>query len=160
MTFTLHIALDVADLERSIAFYDAFLDRAPTKRKPNYAKYELTDPGLVLTLNATVGVRAGGSLSHLGLRVGDDAALRSAHARIVEAGLAVDLEEEQVTCCYAVQDKFWVRDPDGNAWEIYRFLEDSDAQSDAQAGPVAVGGDACCPTTPIPAGQAPGTSCC
>ena len=67
----------------------------------------------------------GNALSHLGLRVSNDARLRMEHARIDAAGIPIELEEDSVTCCYAVQNKFWVRDPDGNAWEIYSFVEDA-----------------------------------
>ncbi len=138
-TFHMHLALNVRDLGRSVDFYSAFLGQAPAKLRPDYAKFEDRDPGLILTLNAVPDAARGSALSHLGLRVGNDARLRVERARIEAAGIPIELEEDHVTCCYAVLNKFWVRDPDGNAWEIYRFLEDADAKSAETA-------KSCCPT--------------
>jgi len=28
------------------------------------------------------------------------------------------------TCCYALREKYWLTDPDGDSWEIYAILED------------------------------------
>jgi len=153
-TFRTHVSLNARDVARSIAFYTTLFGVPPTKARVDYAKWDLADPGLVLSVNAASGLgepEAGrpAQLSHLGLRVDDDAVLRAEHARLAAAGVPILLEETGVTCCYAVQDKFWVHDPDGNAWEIYRFLGDAATKSGEHA-PV----DACCPT---PAGAA---SCC
>ena len=138
-TFRMHLALNVRDIERSVAFYTSFLGQAPAKLRPDYAKFEARDPGLILTLNEVPDVARSSALSHLGLRVSNDARLQVARARIESVGIPIELEEDHVTCCYALQNKFWVRDPDGNAWEIYRFLEDADAKSSESAG-------TCCPT--------------
>ena len=125
---------------RSVDFYTAFLGQAPTKLRPDYAKFEAQDPGLILFLNAVPDAGdAGDALDHLGLRVSNDARLQVEHARIEAAGIPIEREEDHVTCCYAVQNKFWVRDPDGNVWEIYRFLEDADAKSAEEA-------ESCCTT--------------
>jgi hypothetical protein len=34
------------------------------------------------------------------------------------------------TCCYARQDKIWVRDPDGTPWEVFATHEDSEHESE------------------------------
>ncbi|MBW3670346.1 MAG: glyoxalase/bleomycin resistance/dioxygenase family protein, partial [Acidobacteria bacterium] len=41
-----------------------------------------------------------------------------------EAGL-VSRDEMQTDCCYATQDKTWVKDPDGNECEAFVVLEDN-----------------------------------
>ena len=150
-TFRTHLSLNARDIERSIAFYTTLFG-PPTKTRPDYAKWDLEDPGLVLAVNAAPGLPPTGSstLSHLGLRVADDVTLQREHARLTRAGVPILLEETGVTCCYAVQNKFWVHDPDGNAWEVYHFLEDADAKGEGNQGQVQdtrTGGDVCCPTT-------------
>lgn len=70
-----------------------------------------------------------------------------------QAGL-VTRDEMQTDCCYALQDKAWVQDPDGNEWEVFAVLEDRlPEQSDAQP-PYGAPAEsaACCP----PACCAPG----
>lgn len=141
----MHVSLNVHDLERSSAFYAALLGQPPAKRREDYAKFEHEEPALVLTLNdASDGPqpesRSKVGLSHLGVRVATDATIDEARARIVAAGLEVSLEEPGVTCCYALQNKFWVADPDGNAWEWYRVLADTD-ERDGEAAD-----SACCST--------------
>ena len=45
-----------------------------------------------------------------------------------DAGL-ITRDEMQTSCCYALQDKTWVRDPDGNEWEVFVVLEDNLAET-------------------------------
>ncbi|MEO0457562.1 MAG: ArsI/CadI family heavy metal resistance metalloenzyme [Cyanobacteria bacterium P01_A01_bin.114] len=116
--FKAHVALRVSDLSRSIAFYQAFLDVEPVKHKVGYAKFELDNPGLNLTLNASEAAPVRGALSHLGIQVDSADALTHAIARLKSAGLTPS-EEFNTDCCYALQDKAWVTDPDGNRWEIF-----------------------------------------
>lgn len=117
-TFKTHVALRVTDLDRSIAFYRAMFDAQPVKHKPDYAKFDLENPGLNLTLNVGDAIDRHGSLSHLGVQVDSTQAVRDAIARFKTAGLAT-FEEQDTDCCYALQDKVWVTDPDGNRWEIF-----------------------------------------
>ena len=112
-----HVALNVADVAASVAFYRAFLGREPVKLKPGYAKFELEDPGLNLTLNQT-GPHEAGALNHLGIQGATSAEVAAATQRLRAAGLA-PRTEEQVDCCHALQDKAWVSDPDGHAWEVF-----------------------------------------
>lgn len=117
-----HLSLNVADLPKSIAFFQVFFGCEPAKNRGNYAKFELADPPLVLSLEPH---RAppGGNLNHLGFRLEDSAALVEVQRRLELAGIST-LREEGVECCYARQTKFWVHDPDGNMWEVYTLHED------------------------------------
>jgi catechol 2,3-dioxygenase-like lactoylglutathione lyase family enzyme len=117
-TFKTHVALRVANLEDSIAFYQAMFGVAPVKHKVGYAKFDLDNPALNLTLNLGQGIQPHGTLSHLGIQVGSTGDVQAAIARFTEAGLQL-FEEQDTDCCYALQDKVWVTDPDGNRWEIF-----------------------------------------
>lgn len=116
--FKTHVALNVADLHRSVAFYRAMFAIEPTKYKDDYAKFDLDNPGLNLALNSVDTAVNPGSLSHLGIQVDSREAVAAAIARFQVAGLAT-LEERSTDCCYALQDKVWVTDPDGHRWEIF-----------------------------------------
>ncbi|HEY9880062.1 MAG TPA: ArsI/CadI family heavy metal resistance metalloenzyme [Leptolyngbyaceae cyanobacterium] len=117
-TFKTHVALRVTNLERSIAFYQTLFGLAPVKHKPDYAKFDIDNPGLNLTLNVSEGIAPHGALSHLGVQVDSTETVRDAIARLKAVGLTL-LEEHNTDCCYALQDKVWVSDPDGNRWEIF-----------------------------------------
>ena len=135
----MHVALNVAHLDRSVAFYEALFDREAAKRRPDYAKFTLDEPALVFSLNP---VRPGvgpDRLSHLGFQVASSAALEEARRRLSSAGFSLR-DEPATTCCYAVQNKFWISDPDGNEWEFYELLADAPVHS----GPRGAGVEACC----------------
>jgi len=117
-TFKTHVALRVADLNRSIAFYQAMFGADPVKHKADYAKFDIDNPGLNLTLNVESDIVCLGTLSHLGIQVDSSQAVEGAIARFKAAKLAT-FEEHNTDCCYALQDKVWVTDPDGNRWEIF-----------------------------------------
>lgn len=117
-TYKTHVALRVTDLTRSIQFYETLFGHAPVKHKVDYAKFDVENPGLNLTLNVSDRLQEHGALSHLGIQVDSSDAVRAAIARFKTAGL-VTFEEHDTDCCYALQDKVWVTDPDGNRWEIF-----------------------------------------
>ena len=128
-----HISLNVSDLPRSAAFYRRFFGE-PTKLKSDYAKFVSADPEIHLALQpGRRGSDGEGALSHLGIRVGSSDEVRRWRQTLVEQGLPAEAEKRE-DCCYALQDKFWVSDPDGNRWEVYNVIEDHEAASrEAQA---------------------------
>ncbi|MBD2464578.1 VOC family protein [Oscillatoria sp. FACHB-1407] len=117
-TLKTHVALRVANLDKSIAFYQAMFGVSPVKHKVDYAKFDLENPALNLTLNTAETIQPQGTLSHLGIQVGSTEDVQAAIARFAKAGLNL-FEEKNTDCCYALQDKVWVTDPDGNRWEVF-----------------------------------------
>jgi catechol 2,3-dioxygenase-like lactoylglutathione lyase family enzyme len=118
-----HLALNVKDVEKSIEFYKLMLGLEPSKVRTGYAKFDVETPPLNLTLNQNpFGER--GALSHLGIQVGSTEDVVTMRERWHAAGLRT-LDEMQTSCCYALQDKTWVADPDGNEWEAFVVLEDN-----------------------------------
>ncbi len=113
-----HVALNATNIDNSVAFYQAMFGVAPVKHKVDYAKFDLANPPLNLTLNLAENVQQGGALSHLGVQVESTQDVQAAINRFKEAGLAL-FEEKDTDCCYALQDKVWVTDPDGNSWEVF-----------------------------------------
>jgi catechol 2,3-dioxygenase-like lactoylglutathione lyase family enzyme len=112
-----HLSLNVSDLGRSVAFYRSLFNAEPAKLRGDYAKFEIDDPPVVLSLEPTP--RAiGGPLNHLGFRMPNAAALVAMQERLERAGIRSQ-REEGVECCYARQTKFWVHDPDNTLWEVY-----------------------------------------
>jgi len=112
-----HLSLNVSRLARSVEFFKALLDVPPAKLHDDYAKFEIDDPPLVLSLEPH-GVGSGGALNHVGFRLPDSATLVETQRRLEAAGISTQ-REEGVECCYARQTKFWVHDPDDTLWEIY-----------------------------------------
>src|SRR5262249_44632102 len=118
-----HLALNVHNVETSIEFYKKMLGIQPSKVRSGYAKFNVQNPPLNLTLNQhSFGER--GALSHLGIQVASTEDVLAIRKRWVEAGL-ITRDEMQTDCCYATQDKTWVRDPDGNEWEAFVVLVDN-----------------------------------
>ena len=118
-----HLSLNVASLTASVEFFQALFGHEAAKCRPDYAKFELEEPPVVLSLEPHAGLSAGGALNHLGFRLGSSAELVEWQRRLEVAGISTQ-REEGVECCYARQTKFWVRDPDNNLWEIYVLEED------------------------------------
>ncbi len=148
----LQLALNVDDLEQSIAFYSTLFGTEPAKVKPGYANFAVAQPPLKLVLIENPG--QGGSLNHLGVEVGSVDEVDSELARLGAAGFA-SLEERDSTCCYAKQDKFWVTEtPHGERWEVYTVLEDSETFAGAP------GGSTCCGTDAAATEGAVETACC
>jgi catechol 2,3-dioxygenase-like lactoylglutathione lyase family enzyme len=121
----IQLAINVDDLTESIAFYGKLFGTQPSKVRPGYANFAIADPPLKLILLESLG--HGGSLNHLGVEVADTSAVDAEQRRLAQAGLAF-IDERDTTCCYALQNKFWVEGaPDGERWEIYTVLADSEA---------------------------------
>ena len=119
-----HVSLNVRDLPRAVAFYEVLFGKTPAKHRSDYAKFEVEDPPLVLSLEPARRV-TGTTLNHLGLRMPAPEALVDIQRRLEEHGYATR-RENGVACCYAKQTKFWARDPDGRRWEVYVLEEDLD----------------------------------
>ena len=127
----LQLALNVDDLETSIAFYSTLFGTEPHKRRPGYANFAIAEPPLKLVLIESPG--SGGSINHLGVEVEDVDTVDAEVTRLAAAGLATT-EERGTTCCYAKQDKFWVQGtPDGERWEVYTITDDAPAEQPAPA---------------------------
>jgi predicted enzyme related to lactoylglutathione lyase len=139
-----HLALTVSSVEGSVPFYEALFGVTPEKVRPGYAKFSVPEPALNFTLNQ--GSRAGlGAFNHGGIQVASSNDVLEAKERLVSAGLAA-FDELDTTCCYARQDKIWVRDPDGTPWEVFATHADT---NDAGEGGLAIAeSEACgCGTT-------------
>ena len=126
------LALNVSDLDEAIAFYSKLFDTTPAKVRPGYANFAIVDPPLKLVL--IEGHGEPGSLNHLGVEVASTEEVSTAQARLAGTGLPTATEDE-VTCCYALQDKVWVDGPDREPWEIYTVL--ADAETDTLRGDAA-----------------------
>ena len=128
-----HMGLAVQDLQQSVAFYQTLFGQEPSKTRAGYAKYEVAEPPLNLSLNQ-VGGQTGPNnpVTHFGIQVKTSAAVSAVARRLAEAGVATKVEEN-VTCCYARQHKVWVTDPDGNNWEVYVVLDENGAHHHSSA---------------------------
>jgi catechol-2,3-dioxygenase len=125
----LQLALNVSDLDEGIAFYSRLFGTSPAKVRPGYANFEIADPPLKLVLFERDGaVDHDHKLNHLGIEVDSTDEVTAAAARLAGEGLAATAPGEQ-TCCFAVQDKTYVTDPDGEPWEIYVVKADAPAVS-------------------------------
>ncbi|MBX6389713.1 MAG: VOC family protein [Frankia sp.] len=120
------LALNVTDVDAAVTFYEKLFGVAPAKRRPGYANFAVDTPPLKLVLIENPqarGAGVAGALNHLGVEVETTKEVTAAAGRLAGAGLDTAMEEN-TTCCYAVQDKVWVDDPDGAPWEIYTVLAD------------------------------------
>ncbi len=149
------LALRVADLQGSIAFYARLFGAEPAKVRPGYANFAIAEPPLKLVLlEGSAGEPT--RLDHLGVEVASTAEVAAATSRLAEAGLAT-LEENDTSCCYALQDKVWVTAPGAEPWEVYTVKADADT-----LGKSSEGADGCCAGEPAAAsvgGTAAGCGC-
>ena len=122
-TLKAHLAINVDNVENSIAFYKKMFGIEPSKVRTGYAKFDVQNPPLNFTLNQ-IPFTGKGALSHLGIQVATTDDVVAMKTRWETEGL-IPREEMQTTCCYALQDKAWVNDPDGNEWEVFVVLEDN-----------------------------------
>jgi catechol 2,3-dioxygenase-like lactoylglutathione lyase family enzyme len=128
-----HLALNVRSVERSLEFYKKMFGLEPSKVRPGYAKFDVVNPPLNLTLNE-VPFTERGALSHLGIQLATTEDVLSMRRNWMDAGLDTR-DEMQTNCCYALQNKTWVQDPDGNEWEAFVVLEDNLATTSACCAP-------------------------
>jgi catechol 2,3-dioxygenase-like lactoylglutathione lyase family enzyme len=140
MANAFHVSLNVSSIPAAVERYRRILGAEPAKLRADYAKFELADPPLVLSLNLG---GPPGTVGHLGIRRPDSSEVASELKRAGDAALE-PFSQEGVTCCYAKADKFWVRDADGLAWEMYAFLEDADAEPAPAPSAVSPARSGCC----------------
>jgi catechol 2,3-dioxygenase-like lactoylglutathione lyase family enzyme len=129
------LALNVTDIDAAVDFYGKLFGAEPAKRRPGYANFAIDQPPLKLVL---IEAPEGGTINHLGVELADTDEVSVASDRLVSSGL-VTREEMGIECCYALQDKVWVNDPDGAPWEWYTVLADSQVKS-----PTADSASGCC----------------
>jgi catechol 2,3-dioxygenase-like lactoylglutathione lyase family enzyme len=151
------LALNVSDLDEAVEFYSKLFATEPAKLRPGYANFAVADPPLKLVLieDAT---QAPGSLNHLGVEVATTEEVTAAQTRLAAEDLPT-ATEEQVNCCFALQDKVWVDGPGGEPWEIYTVLSDADMPA-GELRTADPSGAACCSTRPDLAVTGSGSSCC
>lgn len=123
-----HLALNVKNVEQSIVFYRNLFGIEPSKVRRGYAKFDVANPPLNFTLNE-VPFESSGALSHLGIQVATTDDVLAMRENWIERGL-ITRDEMQTSCCFALQDKTWVQDPDGNEWEVFVVLEDNLPEAD------------------------------
>ena len=154
----LQLALNVSDLEEAIGFYTKLFATPPAKVRPGYANFAVADPPLKLVLIEEATARASGvagALNHLGVEVEEAIEVAQASRRLSEEGLDT-LDQQDTTCCFAVQDKVWVEDPDATPWEIYTVLSDAPVET-------GIAGDGTCCTDAgdaVPTGTVGSANCC
>ena len=154
------LALNVANLDDAVVFYSKLFGVEPAKLRPGYANFAVAEPPLKLVL--IEGGGEPGTLNHLGVEVESTEQVADAQRRLAAVGLATSVED-QVSCCYAVQDKVWVDDPNGAPWEIYTVLADVEMPAGELRTVDPVSGAQCCATRPDLAGVAASESpsaCC
>lgn len=145
-----HISLNVSAIDRSVEFYEKAFGIPATKRRPGYAKFDLQSPSLNLSM--VEAARTGVNASHFGIQVASTEDVLEAKRRFESAGLKT-LTEEDTACCYAVQDKVWVDDPDGNSWEVFVVKSDAPVMRETSS-------TCCAPTSTIKAQVSDGPGCC
>ena len=142
------LALNVSNLDDAVTFYSKLFMTEPAKRRPGYANFAIDEPPLKLVLIEGNGTP--GTLNHLGVEVESTQAVADAQARLAAGGLAT-ATENQVECCFALQDKVWVDGPDAEPWEIYTVLADVEMPA-GQLRTIEPGDDAsdalCCSSAP------------
>ena len=159
----LQLALNVSNLDEAVDFYSKLFGADPAKLRPGYANFAIADPPLKLVLMEDTTARGhgtGGALNHLGVEVETTDEVAAATGRLSEGGLETEVQE-QATCCYAVQDKVWVNDPDSVPWEVYTVLADAPPETG-----IAGDGRCCIPEAvqgiraSVGGGQPESSSCC
>lgn len=139
------LALNVSDLDQAVDFYSKLFATEPAKRRSGYANFAIADPPLKLVL--VEGSAAPGTLNHLGVEVAGTEQVAASTARLQAEGMTT-ATEDQVSCCFAVQDKVWVDAPDGEPWEIYTVLSDPETLDDDSRTSSLAGDAMCCASAP------------
>ncbi|MGX1848814.1 ArsI/CadI family heavy metal resistance metalloenzyme [Streptomyces sp. NPDC055299] len=151
------LALRVSDLEASVTFYSKLFGTEPAKRREGYANFAITEPPLKLVLiEGEPGQET--RLDHLGVEVESTSQVTAAATRLKDAGLAT-FEENDTSCCYAVQDKVWVLGPGKEPWEVYVVKADADTLGKSADPSADASGDGCCASEKDQADPTPACAC-
>jgi catechol 2,3-dioxygenase-like lactoylglutathione lyase family enzyme len=153
-----HVHVAVRNLQESIRFYSTMFGVEPSVLKPDYAKWMLDDPRVNFAISERAQVVG---VNHLGVQADTDEELDQIHANLVRADQAV-VAEKGVHCCYAHSDKYWIKDPQGIAWESFRSFDAAPlaiAELAAPAGACGSGDTSCCAPA-AEAGAKTATACC
>jgi catechol 2,3-dioxygenase-like lactoylglutathione lyase family enzyme len=153
----IQLALNVSDIDASVDFYSKLFEVEPTKRRPGYANFAISDPPLKLVLIEDVN-QTPGTINHLGVEVESTDEVMAAQDRLAGSGLGTTLEEK-TSCCYALQDKVWMNGPGGEPWEIYTVLADVE-MPDGQLRSYVPGESACCASPDLAGSTTGANSCC
>jgi len=145
MQTRVHVNIHVRDLDKSVAFYETLFGTEASKTREDYANFRLDTPALHLALVHDPEHTPSRTDQHFGVELFEDAELDGWRERVEAAGLAARIEQE-VTCCYAVANKFWAQDPDGNEWEFWVRHAEAEAMSDKPEG----SSECCAPSAPMP----------
>jgi len=143
-----HISINVRNVEKSIDFYKRMLGIEPSKVRTGYAKFDVQNPALNLALNEQPDLAHRGALSHLGIQVASTEDVLAMRERWAEAGLFTR-DEMKTDCCYATQDKTWVKDPDGNEWEAFVVLKDNLPETKESVQCCGTSANACSPAAAV-----------
>ena len=129
-----HLSFGVSDVKKTSEFYKNFFEIEPAKIKKDYVKFELENPAMVISFiqSQTISSKSGEHF-HFGIRYGTTDEVLNKLESIKKSNIEI-LEEKNVSCCYAVQDKFWVKDPDGLRWEVYTYKEDTESLKTTSEG--------------------------
>lgn len=125
-----HVNLNVSSIKESLPFYQTLFQQAPTKLKDDYAKFEPENPPVNFAILEQPGnVDRDG---HFGIEVKSSEKVKEYYELFKKLKVPIDAEEREVSCCFAVQNKVWVVDPDGNHWEVFVVVDgDSDEGCEA-----------------------------
>jgi catechol 2,3-dioxygenase-like lactoylglutathione lyase family enzyme len=150
METRVHVSIEVSDLDQAVQFYSRLFQAEPTKRRSDYANFRLETPQLHLALvHNPKRTAEPQSNRHYGIELFADAKLASWRQAVESSGLKLRIEE-QTTCCYAVADKFWARDPDGHEWEFWVRHAEAETMHEVPATVSSSNASACCAPLPEP----------
>ena len=120
----LHCALNTNNFEASVDFYTKLFGLLPVRLEDGYAKFSSNDPSINLTLNYVSDPITHNAINHMCIEVDDSQAVYAAQKRLESLGITTKLEKD-IDCCYSIQDKIWVSDPNGHNWEFF-FVKDQE----------------------------------
>ena len=129
------LALNVGNIEEAISFYSKMFGVGPAKVREGYANFSIENPPLKLVL--IEGHGDAGTLNHVGVEVEDTDQVAAKMEHAVNVGLPIEMQES-TTCCFAVQDKVWIKGGE-LPWEWYTVLADAPQDTSLKPMPIMMG---------------------